>query len=239
VLIAVVNKSIQVSDMDVYNATVACGWQAWHHIAPAWGMLPPQVVFCAASSVPPGAAVMLILDNADTSGDLAWHTEQAGGQVSGEIFAETILANGGTPLSGLSVSSALSHEIAETMGDAACNRYAMLADGQSAYAVELADPVEGDTYPVTVGSGPAVSVSNFVLPPWFDPDAAASSQFDYLQLTSAPFQVRSTGYVIVLSGSQVATQWGADYPAWKKQYKQRALARTRRRLHPGPRTSPP
>jgi hypothetical protein len=233
-IIAVQNNSTSVSGQDVYAMTLLVNRQLRQHVAPAWGLLPPSVVY-----LPNGAAgvhydaIIGVLDDADQAGDLGWHTEGPDADVYGRVFAQPVLANGGNALTDdLSVCSVLSHEAIETLGDSACDRWAQQSDG-SLIAVELADPVESDSYTlsITAKSGEQVSgtVSDFVLPAWFDQDADPGAT-DHMGLVTAPFQVRPTGYVITMTGGQVSEQWGRSYPEWRKATKQYTAARTARRL---------
>lgn len=233
-IIGVQNLSTLVSAADAYFMTMLVSQQARGHFAPAWGILPPALAY-----LPHGAAgthydaIIGILDDADQAGDLGWHTEGPDADVYGRVFARPVLSNGGNALTAeLSVCSVLSHEMMETLADAACDRWAQQADG-SLIAVEVADPVEADSYPVTIAAGTETvtgTVSDFVLPSWFDQDAAAGAT-DYLKLVTAPFQIRSTGYAIVMpAGGQPTAKWGERYPGWRKATKAHAMARTARRL---------
>jgi hypothetical protein len=198
-----------------------------------WGLVPPTVTFLDKPQEFPCDAIIGVLDDADQAGDLGWHTEGPDADVYGRVFAAPVLQNGGDALTNeLSVCSVLSHECIETFGDAACNRWAQRPDG-SWVAVELADPVEGDSYPVTVESNAQTvtgTLSDFVLPAWFDPDAP-TGRTDWLSLVTAPFQVRDTGYVITMAAGSTAVteQWGAKYPEWRKATKASPTARTARR----------
>lgn len=232
-IIAVQNLSSLVSGQDAYDMTLLVNRQLRDHVAPAWGLLPPSVVF-----LPNGAqgvhydAIIGILDNADQAGDLGWHTEGPDADVYGRVFAQPVMANGGNTLTAdLSVCSVLSHEAVETLGDSACDLWAQRADG-TLIARELGDPVESDSYRVTITSrsGEQVTgtVSDFVLPSWFDPDAAPGGT-DYMGLVTQPFEVRPTGYIIVMSGGQISQQWGEQYPGWRKATKLHPAARTARR----------
>jgi hypothetical protein len=232
-IIGVQNLSTLVAGPDAYDMTLLVNRQLRDHVAPAFGLLPPSVVF-----LPKGAAgvhydaIIGILDDADQAGDLGWHTEGPDADVYGRVFARPVLSNGGNAMSAdLSVCSVLSHEACETLGDSACDLWAQQSDG-TLIARELCDPVEGDSYLMTItaasGEQIAGTVSDFVLPAWFDPDAAPGAT-DHMGLVTAPFQVRSTGYVIVMSGGNVTEQWGEKYPAWKKATKEHPSARTARR----------
>jgi hypothetical protein len=233
-IIGVQNLSTLVAPQDAYDMVLLVNRQLRDHVAPAFGLLPPSVVFLPKGAAPVSRynAIIGILDDADQAGDLGWHTEGPDADVYGRVFARPVLQNGGNAMSAdLSVCSVLSHECIETLGDRSCDLWAQSADTQLV-AYELCDPVEGDSYlmTITAASGEQISgtVSDFVLPAWFDPDAAPGAT-DHMGLVTAPFQVRSTGYVIVMSGGSVTEQWGEKYPAWKKATKQSPSARTARR----------
>lgn len=229
-IIGVQNLSTLVTGEDVYLMAALIDRQLREHVAPAWGLAPPTVLFLDKPAQFPCDALITIFDDADQQGDLGWHTEGADADVYGRVFAAPVLQNGGNALTNeLSVCSVLSHECIETLGDAACNRWAQRADG-AWIAVELADPVEGDSYEITVSSAAEVvtgTVSDFALPAWFNPDAAPGPT-DWMKLVTAPFQVRDTGYVIEMAaGATTATeQWGEAYPDWKKALKALPGSRT-------------
>lgn len=242
-IIGVQNLSTSVSSSLVYGMTLLVNRQLREHVAPAWDLLPPALEFLPAApsalALPPGVAIprydaiIGILDDADQAGDLGWHAEGPDADVYGRVFARPVLDNGGNALTAaLSVCSVLSHEAIEVLGDAACDQWAQRADGTLA-ARELCDPVEGDSYLMTITpAGPEAplsgTVSDFVLPAWFDPDAAPGAT-DYMGLVTAPFLVRPTGYVISMTGGTVSEDWGEQYPAWRKAAKSHPAARTARR----------
>lgn len=228
-MITVVNHSKRVSNADVQLMTRACASQLWWHAAPAHGLAPRPVVYAADEhSAPPGSQVIGIFDTSDQPGVLGWHTEDPNtGVVYGRVFAGVILDNGGGSLSGqYSVSATLSHEVLETFGDAACNRWVDV-DGAWAVALELGDPVENDSYSILVDGKP-VAVSNFVTSAWFDP--AAKRDFDYLNRCKAPFTMTSGGYMLKMVEGRVSQVFGEQYPAWRRDVKKSPLARTARRL---------
>lgn len=241
-IIGVQNLSTLVSDEDAYNMAMLVDYQARYHVASSWGIQPPLVVYVKTLGAQTYDALIGIMDDADQAGVLGWHTEGPGASVYGRVFARPVLDNGGTILDGkLSVCSVLSHEVIETIGDRACNGWTQRADG-TLIAMELCDPVESDTYPVTIAASDTASVtgtvSNFMLEPWFDPDAK-SGPYDWLSLLTAPFQVRSDGYVISMTGGTVSESWGEEYPAWRKATKEHPTARTARRSDTFPQLSGP
>ncbi len=82
-------------------------------------------------------------------------------------------------------------------GDPTVNKWAIGPDG-FLYAWELSDPVESDSYAVTI-KGNRVMVSNFVYPDWFDDTPKARAVFDYMHRVSAPFSMSYGGYMIIAS----------------------------------------
>lgn len=232
-IIGVQNLSTLVSGQDAYNMSLLVNRQLRDHAAPAWGLLPPSVIYLPGG--PAGArydAIIGLLDDADQAGDLGWHTEGPDAKVYGRVFARPVLDNGGNALTNvLSVCSVLSHECLEILGDAACSLWAQSADG-TLYARELGDPVESDSYAMEItardGTWVGGTVSDFVLPSWFDPDAAPGAT-DYLGKVTSPFEVRPTGYAIVMTGGVISQQWGEKYPGWRMLTKLHPASRTAQR----------
>jgi hypothetical protein len=109
--------------------------------------------------------------------------------------------------------------------DPNCNLYADIGAGVSV-AVEIADPVENDTYPVGTGE---VTVSSFVTPAWFDPSASEGARFDHLGKVHGPFQMTKGGYVVLFEEGKVKQVFGEEYPEWRKASKRVGVARTARR----------
>lgn len=210
--------------------TRACASQVQKHAAPAWGQLPIPVVYAATEKdAPPGAWVIAVLDNADQADALGWHTESEGDLIFGRVFAAPVLDHGGRVLSGsLSVSAVLSHEVLETLVDPHVNLWADDQNG-SAYALEIGDPVESDSYEITVAGVGAVTVSNFVTPHWFDPQAGKEEKFDWLGKVDAPFQMTKGGYVVVRREGKQQQQFGATYPDWRRAAKLADTSRSARR----------
>jgi hypothetical protein len=196
----VVNQSTLVTDFEVELMAAACNTQVKEHAAPAWRMqrvvvefLPGRTLAEVQAAVPKSEWVMVMLDDPDQAGALGWHWRDDADHVYGENFARPCLEHGSTALSGrYAVSSVLSHEVLETFGDPYCNAWADTGRG-FLVAQELCDPVEADIYTIEV-RGKAVTVSNFLLPEWFDPVTSAGERFDYLGRCAAPFSMTRGGY---------------------------------------------
>jgi hypothetical protein len=211
-LIAIVNHSARVTDADANLMTLAVQQQLTLHVAPAWNQKAPTLKFYSAADikkVPGYAWIVGIFDNPTVANALGYHSENDD-VIDGFTFVDPVLDNKGVVLydesnpQNVSVSSVLSHEVVEMFGDRFANLW---ADGpangrNSQYAMELCDPVEADSYVVEVifeGATTKVSVSNFVFPSWFNPQATVKLNFpfDYLKKLTAPFTMTSGGYMIV------------------------------------------
>lgn len=189
-------------------------------VAPAWGLVAPRVdtrVYEAMTDVPSGALPLILLPDSDVAGYLGYHDETSSGVVYARVFTH------GQALA--DISRAISHEAIEAIVDPSCNRWVEGPD-ELWYALEAVDPVEADGYPIDL-DGIAVQVSDFVLPAWFDPTTPAEAPTDHLSLVKGAWQIRPSGYAIVLdAGSTVSTKppGAACTPA-----KRHPAARTARR----------
>ena len=227
-LIAILNQSTVVADTDVATMTEAIASQVQFDVAPIWDRAPAAVVFYTdPTAVPTAAHGIAIVDTIQDQpkGVLGFHTEGPGGKLWGVVAAKPALDHGGRATTGdWSVSSLLSHEVLEMFVDPNCNLWANDGKG-SAYSFEVCDPVEAPSYTVN-----GVSVSNFVTPSWFDPQAPATTQFDKLGLVSAAFSILKGGYVVYESAGKPQQKSGEDFPQWRKHMKTGPLARTKFRV---------
>lgn len=231
--IYIVNQSTTVSNGDVQTMARAFAHQLRYDAAPLFGLAPIPVIYAPKQALkdktlPPGSWVLSVLDDPDQADALGWHTEEQGELIYGRIFARPVLDNGGDALTKeLSVASVGSHEVLETFADPHCNTYADSGQGYLV-AYEVCDPVESDSYPVEVGKT-KVTVSNFVTPKWFDPQAARGDRFDYMGNCSEPFEMTQGGYIVKMQDGRVSQDFGEKFPAWKKPLKQMDTARAARR----------
>lgn len=225
--IAILNKSTLVSNAEVRTMTTAISQQA-KDAAKLWELLAPTTKFFAdEASVPADYNKVFIFDDADVAGALGYHDDGPDGKPYGRIFARVSLDNG------VSVSSVLSHEVLEMLGDPQANYWADNFNDNKSYALELCDPVENDSYTILVRGKP-VEVSNFVLPAWFDSVPVEGAKFDKLGKLTAPFKMTTGGYVIVRAQGKVSQTFGETFPEWKKALKLEKLgSRTGRRSKRG------
>lgn len=219
--IAVYSTATALSEADARSACAACSEQAAEFCA-AWSRLPVEVTFYAdRTRIPAGTPTILIADVCDDAEALAYHTEGAGGTITGLVGAKTCLDAGVSP------SSALSHEVLETIADPQVDLWAQMPDGKRLVAREVCDPVQDQTYMVDVDGKP-VEVSSYVLPSWFDDRAAPGSRFDRGGVLRAAFTRTADGYFVVMRGG-ATSQVGAR-AAHRAQH---PSARGKRRLAAG------
>lgn len=153
------------------------------HFTPIWDV---KATLSVTAGPVAGSWGMVFLDNADQDGALAYHDEE-NNQPLAKVFVKTTLDAGGD------VSVSASHELAEMLVDAACNRYVYRDDTESLVALEVADPVEDQHQAVN-----GFNMSNFVYPAWFQSDPfGMKPQFDWLGKLTAPFELSSKGYAVV------------------------------------------
>lgn len=193
-LITFVNGFSKVSDAEVAAYVKAQGVQFARDVGPIWGIC-PGVEFTPGGKGPSANACPAWLsDTLDVDGALGYHDEDENGVPYIKV------AN----IAGYDWRTTASHECLELKGDSPANIWALGPNG-AMVAYELADPVEGDSYEVD-----GVPMSNFVLPAWFDPNAAPGSRLDFLGKLSKPFTMTPGGYLIVWTiKGQPTQQFGA------------------------------
>ena len=217
------NKSTSVTDEQVEEMVAAIDVQLTRDVSPAWNVAPVPVTFAGRRARPrAGDWVITILDDPDTSGDLAWHDEARGGVIFGRVFAKPCLENlGKDPLS--SVGSTLSHEIVETVLDPNCTYWAVSEKG-FLIAREACDPVQAFAYKIG-----RVQVSDFVYPPYFDSLARPGARLDHMRRLTQPFSLGKGGYYSERRGSKVVDKEGEEYPGWRRKVKAVPGSRASRR----------
>lgn len=240
------NVSTSVSDADAHVMAEACRLQMERQVAPAWGLAPSEFVFIGSAPAPPQANVLEIREEPERGdeGLSGYHDLTPSGNILGYVFAGPILRSGAQVLDGPhSVASVLSHEMIEARLDPWANYWVdtygkLEVDGvrYAQVAFETVDPVEADEGNGIIVMERAVSLSNFVLPAWHNPNW--DGETDYLSMMdpsrndkSRPFFRSEGGYVIVRNhvGDEVA-KFGARYPDWRRQMKAASISRTCRRM---------
>jgi hypothetical protein len=180
--LSIVNQSTQVTASELAAYQAAQYTQIWRDFTPAWNYYCELDRFTYPQHNPP--AELIIVDDATQADALGYHDIDSLDHPVGFVFAKTALGDG------VSWTSVASHELLELLADPWIN---LLAQGTfggkpAIYAFEVADPVEGDSYQIE-----GVTLSNFVLPPWFQ--LGHKGPYDFLNKLTQPFSLSPGGYV--------------------------------------------
>lgn len=237
--IAFANKSTVATDAECSLMAMACDAQLRQHVAPAWRAdleargLPTEPAcrfYGRDEKIPATAWPIYVLDDADMQNALGWHSVDDHGRPFGRVFARDA-RNARWPLSVVG-----SHEACEAFCDPLVNIY------REGYALEVCDPVEGDTYPIIVTLGgndedgddgtpgvrKTVRVSNVVLPSWFVGTTQRGTPVDYMGKARGPHQITPGGYVMTAGA---VSAFSAGYPDWRVGTKLEPGSRTWRRAN--------
>lgn len=189
----VINRSNNVKNEDFELMVEACRIQLNQHAAPLLERTPWEIKVGGNDGFP-----LVLINSPDAAGALGYHTQDPDGRVWGRVFTDPLLKHGGTVLNGPhSVSTVLSHEILETFYNPYINLWSNRGD-QTFVALELCDPVQGDSYEIEV-NGTKVSVSNFVLEVWFDREMGKAGRYDYLNKIKSPLEMSRGGYTVIFN----------------------------------------
>lgn len=220
-----VNESTVVTDNDCKAMVAALAVQA-KDAAHAWDRVVPTISFYTKRSSAPADRVMLaVLDDPDTAGALGYHDVGPDGRPYAKIFAKLIMSQpGGSALRGSeSVSACASHEFLEAFGDPSC----LLWDAYNStrqVAHELGDPVQGDSYEITTASHGVVSVSNYVLPAYFNP-WDTKGPWDHMGTLTGPAPKLSKGGYAIIDSASGEKQIFGEVPIWKQDLHGRTAGR--------------
>lgn len=206
-LIGIKNGSTLVSDDQAKKMCTAIDLQMRRDVSPSWGMLPPRVFFVSKNAYVPGCALLALVDDIPEAPDAeGYHFEEDDGKFVGNIGVKTIP---GAVLTGRdSVASVVSHEVIELFIDPRVNLWADHTDGYS-YPYEGCDAIQELYYSIN-----GVSVSDFVLPSYFD--MFGKEPFDHLGNLHAPFSLSSGGYTVRRKQGTGETELFGRRPDWKQ-----------------------
>ena len=182
-----------------------------NHVVPVWAT-PAKLV--KTTGFVKDTWAMVFLDDADTSGALAYHDLTPDGLPLSKVFVRTTIQNGDL------VSVSASHELVEMLVDPAINLMSTGPDPKVMYAYESADPVEALTFDVN-----GIAMSDFVYPSYFEGFRKPGSvKFDHLGKVQKPFQILKGGYQIIFKNGK----WSQTFASTAKE---RAFAMEDRREH--------
>ena len=215
--ISFINQATKLTDKDVQRIAEACNLQLQHDVGPAWNIRQPLEV--STKHDPLSYPFFFVDDIPEAPGALAYHYVQDSGVPAGKIGVNTTLKAGD------SVSSAASHEAVELQCDIYCASWSFSDRLRCLVATEACDPVQGDSYTITVGDGTKIQVSNFVTPYYFTGDAG-KNPLDHLGKLHRTFDIAKGGYQIRMKGGKVTNVFGEAFPDKLREAKAKSQART-------------
>lgn len=210
IIVAVTNESTQYSDDRAQTCMEALQIQMTRDFAPIWGDSALMVWLPKDKPLPAGWRQLVFLDNSDQAGALGYHDLTPDLQPLAKVFVVADIQAGASP------EVTASHENVEMGSDPDINLEVETTTpqgGRRTVALEIGDSPEADQYGyvIMVGST-AITVSDFVTPPWFNDQAPAGTKFDIGGHITAPFQLLPGGYANVNDGNGW-TQIYADHAA--------------------------
>jgi hypothetical protein len=215
--ITLINQSSAISDDQVEYIAEACNLQLRNEVRDAWGFRHPLKVSTRKSK--DAYPFFFVDDIPEAPGALAYHYVQDDGVPAGKIGVRTTLD------AGESVESATSHEAVELQCDVFCATWSWSSALNCLVATEACDPVQNDTYKISVEDGTTIEVSNFVTPYYFT-DNALGNAVDHLGSLNEPFEIGGGGYQIRMKGGKVSDAWGKSATEAFKAAKERSQGRT-------------
>ena len=217
--IACFNKAT--TDLGVDFDKLIAALQAYvdRHIAPVWGT--PAKLIKTRGFVKNAWAIVL-LDEADAEGALAYHELTPDGFPLSKVFVQTTLEHG------MHVSVSASHELVEMLVDPAINLMSTGPEPDTMYAYESADAVQALSFNVK-----RIPMSDFVYPSYFEVfRKPRSTRFDHMNKVTRPFEILEGGYQIIFKDGQwtqtFATPAKSQRPGMEAEHDPRAESRGKR-----------
>jgi hypothetical protein len=204
--LTIANLSSQLSMHDLAPVVAAVRRQVAEHFQPEWGKsatLTAKKLAIGDHAAPIDGhhdAIIYLGDSSQdpstgVNGAMGYHAQNHASTAYGFIYLD-VCKHYGDPWS-----VALSHEVLELLADPTANQTVPGpaphdAKKTVAYALEVCDPTQGDTYPID-----GVTVSNFVGRAYFHQNGG-SGKTNHLDLPLPAFGVRPKGYFQYTDGSQ-------------------------------------
>jgi hypothetical protein len=203
--------------------------QVERDFAPAWGITPVPV------TVGGRGEKIHFFDSAHDAQELGYHKVDPKGRPYAHVYATPAFAHGRDWLTGAdSISATASHEALEMLCDPTAMDYSFNGR-RTLWAREVSDPVQECLYSIVV-RGKKVSVSDFVLPSFFNP--WSSGPFDHLRKLEDSFSLAKGGYAVCeraradyeRSGRRFGVNFDKATPKWRREQKLTGFGRTYWRL---------
>jgi hypothetical protein len=187
--ITIINAGKTLKDSEIERAIGPLQTQITEHFTPIWGIGADLSFVPGQTKAPPEAWTLVILDEADIAGALAYHDVANNGFPLGKVFSKTAKE------SNVTWTVAASHQLLEMLVNPRINLtvFNSSRSGGTLYAYEVADACESDADGYIIND---VLVSDFVYPSWFDANAKGDVvQFDYMGHIHKPLELCPGGYI--------------------------------------------
>jgi hypothetical protein len=208
--VAVLNQSSNLNDDEVRTTVAALQTQVHRDFAPAWGIDAELSFVAKGQDPPPGSWWVVLEDESQYRGVIAYHT------ITAEGLPQVRISVTNARQSGWPWSMAASHDLLEMLANPRLNLTVFVSDDQATgrlYIREICDPVSNVQLAYQIDG---VVVSDFLYPAWFESfRQPGTTQFDHGGHLSAPFQRGPEGYVTVFdvtAGSGWRHLFGQDSP---------------------------
>jgi hypothetical protein len=192
-LFVLASKSPRVHLSDLQRIASAGTVQQHRDLGPDWMVTPWSAIAVADEKLAPKGSMLLRLVETDqaTPDAAAWHSETPEGVIVLEAIVSAVLDGGGQILTGPnSLSGAITHELCEARINPNLTRFYLSTDGTRLLVGEVSDPCQDGYYDIA-----GVAVTDYVRPPYFDPQTSASrTQLSKLGVIDAPFGRTPGGY---------------------------------------------
>ena len=186
-VVAVKNFSTVVADSEAAKAIPSFQKQVSGDFGPVWGLDANLRLLGKKEKVPAGAWVLAIFDNADQAGALGYHDLAKSGQPLGKVFAKTTIDNGGK------WTVTFSHEL---LRDARRSQRQFCRVRRRCSSPLRVRGLRRGGGRRTGYAIDGVTVSDFVLPGWFEPlHVAKGEKFAHKSKVGGPFELLAGGYI--------------------------------------------
>lgn len=208
--VVVVNESTVVDTREAWRIAWALGYSVRWQFGPLWKISADISLLPSGMAIPAGASALHLLDTADQESALGYHDEDGMQIPYSRVFAKTSLA------AGVSVCEVADHECKEMLVNPHVNATAWDPVSARLFPLEVGDPAQGGAFDLAdpyrrpkIG----MTMSDFVLPSWFDPTTPADQVTSFRGVCRGPFSMGVGGYFSYTSTLP---------PNWKQQFGEHA-----------------
>lgn len=188
----VVRNQSKLNPQQAWIGAWALGYQIRWQMGPIWKMDATVTFLPSGVAVPSGAWIIDLLNLSDQENALGYHDEDGNENPYGRIFVATAEADG------IPWTEVLSHEGIELLANPHVNATVFDPISGRLYPRELGDPAQGDPYDLAAPYNRppiGVTMSDWVLPSWFDVNTPSHQPTSYRGACEGPFGLGKGGYV--------------------------------------------